>query len=367
MYKKIAPYFLLLIVCFIVTSAAFSGYFLKRAFYDTDKLYGDLSVISMLEGSTQKPYVYRQLVPYLANSVENFFSESSKRKIKQWITKDRGGVNNNVIYNKYAQAVDSKNPNIIIKYYIVYIIAYVALFLSVFILRQVCIDQGADVASATLAPLIFILALPYLQTEGSFFYDLTELLFMALAVLMAQRRYYAYLIITVVIATLNKESFLAFSLALMPFLIQNLGFKKAFFYQIVLVCIATTVNFLIKTHYVNNLGSAVEWHFFHQLQAIFSLSSYFSYDFVYGMIAPKGYNLFSIILLVIIVKQSYRFLSPVIKRHTLAALAINLPLFLLFCYPGELRNLSFLFVSLNVMLSINIQHYLQKYLVKNAN
>ena len=366
MYKKIISSLILIAVCFVVTSAAFSGYFSKKAFYDKDKTYGDFSAVSMLKGDTQKPYVYRQLLPYSAGLIEDNLPNNIKEKIKLWITKDRGGVNNNVIYNTYAQAIDSDNPNTIIQYYILYIFSYISLFLSVFVLRQISIELAIDKASATLAPLIFILLIPYLQTQAAFFYDMSELLFMALAVLMTLKKRYFSLIIVVILATLNKESFLAFSLTLAPFLVKDLGLKKAAFLQVLLIVIAATINFIIKMKYANNGGGVVEWHFMQQLNALFSISSYIKYDFVYGVIAPKGYNIFTIIIIVAIVSSSYRFLPEVAKHHLLIALAINLPLFLLFCFPGELRNLSFLFISFNVMLCLSINQYLKLALHKTT-
>ncbi|PPD52639.1 MAG: hypothetical protein CTY10_09225 [Methylotenera sp.] len=366
MYKKIISYLILLTICFIVTSAAFSGYFSKRAFYDTDKLYGDLSVINVFKGEAPKPYVYRQLLPYSATFIHDKLPDSMKEKVKNWITKDRGGINNNVIHNTYAQAIDSDKSEIIIQYYLLYIFSFISLFLSVLILRKVCLEFGVDKPSATVAPMLFILLLPYLQTEGGFFYDMTEIFFMATAVLFAQKKQYLFLIFLVAFATINKESFLAFTLTLIPFLIKDLGLKKAAVYQASLMTIAALINFWIKAKYAANSGGAVESHFIQQVSAFLNISSYFRYDFVYGIIAPKGYNILTILLLATTVKSSYHLLPRVAKQHTLAAFAVNLPLFLLFCFPGELRNLSFLFVSLNLIICFGISQYFRKEINRTA-
>lgn len=360
MYKKIISSLILLTICFIVTSAAFSGYFSKRAFYDTDKLWGDLSAVSLLKGEAPKPYVYRQLLPYSATFITSHLSDYKKEKVKQWITKDRGGIDNNFIHNTYAQAIDSDKSETIIQYYLLYLFSYLSLFLSVLVLRKICLEFGVDRPSATTAPLVLVLLIPYLQTEGGFFYDMAELLFMSLAVLMAQKKQYLILITVVALATINKESFLAFTITLIPFFIKDLGFKKAAVYQILLMVIAVLINFWIKTKYAANSGGIVEWHFLKQVTAFLSISSYFRYDFVYGMIAPKGYNILTILVLATVVKSSYHLLPQVAKNHALAALAVNLPLFLLFCFPGELRNLSFLFVSFNLIICYSISQYLRK-------
>jgi hypothetical protein len=363
MHKKLINRFMLLVICFVVTSAAFSGYFSKRAFYDTDKLYGDLSAINMLKGEAPKPYVYRQLLPYSVSVIESYLPENLKEKVKQWITKDRGGFNNNVIHNTYAQAIDSDNLDTIIQYYLLYIFSFISLFMSVLILRKICIEFGLDKASATISPMLFVLLLPYFQTEGGFFYDLVELLFMSLAVLLAKKKQYLALIVIIVMGTLNKESFLAFSITLIPFLLKDLGFKKGALLQLFLMAIAALINFLVKAQYANNSGGVVEWHLYQQLIAFFSLSSYFKYDFIYGVIAPKGYNILTIFVTFIIVKSSFRMLPTDAKQHALVALLVNLPLFLLFCFPGELRNLSFLFVSFILILGFSLNQYLRSELV----
>jgi hypothetical protein len=354
---------MLLVICFIVTSAAFSGFFSKRAFFDTDKLYGDFSAVNMLKGEAPKPYVYRQLLPYSVSVIESYLPDHLKEKLIHWLTKDRGGFNNNVIHNTYSQAIDSDKLETIIQYYLLYFFSFITLFLSVLVLRKVCIEFGLDKASATLSPMLFVLLFPYLQSEAGFFYDLAELLFMALAILLVKKKQYLALIAIVAIGTLNKESFLAFSITLIPFLLKDLGFKKAALLQLFLITIATLINLLIKAQYANNSGGVVEWHFYQQISAFFSLSSYFGYDFIYGMLAPKGYNILTIIVIFIIVRSSYRFLPVDAKQHALVALLVNLPLFLLFCFPGELRNLSFLFVSFILILGFSLNQYLRSELV----
>jgi len=41
----------------------------------------------------------------------------------------------------------------------------------------------------------------------------------------------------------------------------------------------------------------------------------------------------------------WKYLPPVCRQHMLIAAAINLPLYLFLCNPGEMRNLSLLWMS----------------------
>ena len=52
--------------------------------------------------------------------------------------------------------------------------------------------------------------------------------------------------------------------------------------------------------------------------------------------------------------RGWRFLSRAMQRHAFLAAAINVPLYLIFCNPGELRNLSMLSVALLALLAANL-------------
>ena len=52
--------------------------------------------------------------------------------------------------------------------------------------------------------------------------------------------------------------------------------------------------------------------------------------------------------------RGWRVMPDVMKLHTKYAAIINIPLFVLFCGPGELRNLSMLFVPLLLFIASNI-------------
>lgn len=347
-------------MCLIVASASFSGFFSRYAFNDIELSYGDYSLTSMVNGETIKPYIYRQLIPYTSDTIASNLSPNLQKKITSWIMKPRFKGNNNFIHNTYAQATDSNDPDTIITYYLVYFFSFISLFFSIIIFRQISIHAGIDSISATLGSFAFALILPYFLNKGAFFYDLSELFFMGLSVLLAVRKRYLMLILLVGFATFNKEAFLAFSLTLAPFLIKDLGWKKGLFLQSILLAICGLVSQFTKAIYSNNLGGSVDWHLFDHVQSLFTLSTYFQYDFTYGLIAPQGYNILTIVLITIVTRISYPQLPQLFKQHLYMALAINLPLFILFCQSGELRNLSFLFISLNILIAIYISSIVKR-------
>ena len=50
-------------------------------------------------------------------------------------------------------------------------------------------------------------------------------------------------------------------------------------------------------------------------------------------------------------------LPPALRRHARLALWINLPLFLLFCSPAEMRNLSMLYPTLTCLMALALDRW----------
>ena len=71
-----------------------------------------------------------------------------------------------------------------------------------------------------------------------------------------------------------------------------------------------------------------------------------------GMFLPH------LILIAWIVGHTWSKLSLRWKQHIGLVLIINVPLYILYCAPGELRNLSMLFIGFAVMLAIYLNDYL---------
>jgi hypothetical protein len=71
--------------------------------------------------------------------------------------------------------------------------------------------------------------------------------------------------------------------------------------------------------------------------------SLLAHERTYGFALPAGYSIVTIAGAASLVALGWRRLAPPLRRFGLAAAAINLPLLLLFCAPGETRNLSLLY------------------------
>jgi hypothetical protein len=56
--------------------------------------------------------------------------------------------------------------------------------------------------------------------------------------------------------------------------------------------------------------------------------------------------------------RGWSHLPQVVHRHAQIAAAINFPLYFLFCWPGEMRNLSMLYLVFLLALAANLNEWM---------
>ena len=345
---------LLVAVYFLAAAASFSGYFSKWHFRDDMPA---ASLPKMLDGTADRPYVYRQLLPAIANGIERALPVQLKQRADALLLDDN--PSHHPISRMYSNTPDSRDPRYALRYYLIYAMSFASLLLALFALRTVCLDLQSDGVGATLAPLAFAAGLPLLLTEGGYFYDMPELLFMALAVHFALKGRVLPLIVLTALATWNKESFLFFTLTLYPFLRGTLSIKSTLRIQMVLLAVAAGVNVLIKLKYAQNAGGFVYIHLMDNLRFLANPLSYLHFEYNYGVPTPKGFNVINLVLIAVLVKTAWSRLAPSVRQSLTIGVVVNVPLFLAFCYRDELRNFSLLFVGFVVILCANIDAYVE--------
>ena len=347
--RPVIRWILLAVIYFLAASASFSGYFAKWQFNDGNQ---NFSLPALLDGTGKRPFVYRQLLPAVANGIERALPSAVKNRADALLFD--GKPMHHPITAIYPNARGALSPNYALRYYLVYGMSLLALFLAMFALRAVCLVFQGDTVAATLAPVAFAAIFPLTLTEGGYFYDMPELLFMALGVWLAARSKVLWLIVLTTLATLNKESFLFFTLTLFPFIRMKLSMKSSIIIEGVLLAVAATVNAFVKLKYAHNPGGMVEVWLLDNLRFYASPSTYFRFEYNYGALTTKGFNVFNIAIVFVLVKAAWRHLALPVQQHLKIACAINLPLFVVFCYLDELRNLSMLNVGLVLILCIDI-------------
>ncbi|VXC90450.1 conserved membrane hypothetical protein [Burkholderia sp. 8Y] len=353
--RRSAGWFLLAVIFYLVAAAAFHGYFAKWKFRDETPQF---ALPAMLDGTSDRPFVYRRLLPAIANEVERVTPETLRARAIDWLFAD-GRVHGPIAWF-YPNAWDARNPKYALRYYLVFYMCFAALFLAMFAMRAVCLALNSDPVSSTLAPMVVAAASPLVLTEGGYFYDFPELLFMALAVWMAITGRALWLLAVTVVATFNKESFLFFTLTLYPFLRASFSAPKAWTIQASMLAFAGGVNMLIKLRYAHNGGGMVEYHLLDNLAFLAHAKSYLRFEYNYGVVTTKGFNLIVFAIAVLLLRAGWSALPDAVRRHVWIALVVNVPLFLLFGFQDELRNLSMLSIGVLMIVSVNISIWLNQ-------
>lgn len=318
--KKIIHLFLVSTIFYIAAAASNLGFYQKWGQHEYQS--PRYSVDKMLDGSAHRPFVYRRLVPIIANTLGDQIALSTQAKL-----------------TRFYSVIDRH-----FKYKTVYVLSFLGTLLSLFSLRAVMQTQNFSPAANILAPIVFVLILPYLQTMGGYYYDSWELFFLSFAVLLAIRSRWLALLAVAAIATLNKESFLFFIPCLWPFLRQTFSIQKTIVLSMAMLAIAGLVNLYIKHQFSGNPGGIFEFNLISNLQIYLQSDTYFKSEFTYGLMGPSGPNWITLLFIAVLIFQGWNLLSLTMRQHALICAVINLPLFIVLGGAGELRALGFLYV-----------------------
>jgi len=350
--------FLLAMLYVMVAAAAFNGFYTKWRLNDG---HGPHSLASMVEGTAHRPYVYRQFAPAIANGIQDLMPAATVERLSERLTDPRR-VNSRSGLAMRFPASEAMQAPVTLRYHIVYYLTFLALLGSLFAMRSVCLAAGASAAAATAAPLVIALLLPFFLTEGGFFYDFFEVLFMACAILLAWRipvgrpvraaGRLGLLAVVAAMATWNKEAFFFYVVTLYPFLRLSLPRLKAAGVVAGLVFVCGCVYLALRLRYAGNPGGAVSFqpgaNFFYFLDS----GNWFRTESTYGVALPKGLSAVMVLMIAGVAVTGWRLLPAPFRLHVLMALAVNVPLFLLFAAEGEARNLSMLYPSLLVLMAM---------------
>ncbi len=344
------------VLFFVAAAASFSGYYQKWHFGEAD-MPGDharASFESMVDGTAYRPYVYRQLIPTLANRMDQAVPAGMKSALLAQQSADAP-----FLY-AISSSPTANKPEYFFRYVVVYGLTFLSAWLAVFAMHLVCGAVGVSRAAAVLAPVLVILLVPYIQSIGGFFYDYAELAFLALAVWIALKFEWWVLIPVAALGEGNKESFVLIVLTLYP-LIRLRRSRVAALAAIAVLCgVCLAVYLPMRMRFAQNPGGTVELQWMDQLHFLAHPREFlFATEETYGVRMLRIYTVLPMALLVWTIWRAWKRLPLAMRRHALIAAAINIPLYLLFCYPGELRNLSMLYVVLLLCIAANLDDALE--------
>lgn len=349
-------WFLLSCAYVVVAAAVMNGFYTKWRLNDGHPALG---LSQMVEGTAHRPYVYRQFVPTLANGIQALLPQETVARLSERLSEPRRVNSRSGLAMRYP-ASEALAPAVTLRYHLVYYLTFLALLAALFVMRRVCLRAGADAAASTAAPAALALMLPFFLTEGGYFYDFFELLFLMSAVLLAlgaSRQTPLRLLALVALAglaTWNKEAFFFFTPALYPLLRRHLPPIQAAGLVGALLLVCGGVYLALRLRYAGNPGSTVDYQLWDNLLFYVDPGSWLRTESTYGVLLPRGFGIVSVLAFAGIAVNGWARLPQPLRQHAQLALAINLPLFVLFCSPGEMRNLSMLYPSLLCLLALTL-------------
>jgi len=312
----------------------------------------------IVDGTAARPFVYRRLLADTANTADHIVDRAVPNSWKQ-APSDVEGIEPHTLLHSYIlhYPIADFDTNTALKYGIRYDVIYAMNLLSSLIIiwsmYGICTKLHIPKVSAICAPGIFMLLLPYLESGGGYAYDYPEIAFFCVAIYAVISFKWWVLIPIAILGTWNKESFLLFIPTLYPVL-QAKYSSRISRVATCLVCLASLIVYVwVKREFSACPGGTVEFHLFDQIRYGLYLPMWIArWEFTYGVPLCRSYLMVPFLIWTAV--RGWRVMPDVMKLHTKYAAIINIPLFVLFCGPGELRNLSMLFVPLLLFIASNI-------------
>ena len=334
---------------FAVAAAAFSGYYQKWHFAEAD-MPGDHSRAypeDIFDGTAYRPYIYRQLLPDLASFADRLASPALKQRLYELETDH----DDPLIY-AISGSPTVLNQRYTFRYLALYLFTFLGALAAVYSMFLLCRELEIGAAGANFAPVVMMLLLPYVMSEGGYYYDFPELALMALSSFVILRFRWWWVIPIVALGEWNKESFLFFVFTLYPVLRSRNSRAKSWSAMGAMCLVCGAIYLRFRAEFAHNPGGTMEVWWLEQLRSLIHPAHFlYAWEETYGIPAPKIYTLFPIALLLWACWQGWRYLPLLLRRHAKTAMAVNLPLYFILAFPGELRDLSILYVSFLVIVA----------------
>jgi hypothetical protein len=350
-YRRIACF----VLFFMTASASFQGFYQKWHFREAGVVNSSSQIeeqrfglAEMLDGTASRPYVYRQLLPTFANWVNQITPIAVQQDFYRWEGHDL--LPQDIRFNS-AMAGDSRY---FFRYLVIYAATFLFAFFSMYCMYLVCCELGYPPAACIFAPVVLMLIFPYFESGGGFLYDYPELAFLALSVWISLRLHWVWLLPLAALGTWNKESFLLILITLYPLLRKRNSKAGAIVATASLVLASALVLFGLHLHYRQNPGVTVLFKWRNQAKFFIHPLHWINWEQTYGIAHFRAFSLVPLALIAWTAWRGWKLLSTAMKSYAKLVTAINLPLFLFFCMPGEMRDFSLLYVVFLALLASNI-------------
>jgi len=312
------------------------------------------SFAQIMDYDVPKPYAYRILMPGLVNGLYSLTLIKTVAESQTLVS--RGAV-------LYARDDRIKNWSLELqaKYVISVFLMFLFLLVAMFSLRGITRHFFKNPMLADIGPIIFSLFLPLtFRGDGGFIYDFSELGLYFLALYFILKKANVALLLVIPLLIMNKESgllMLAFS-AIIWF--STAGKKEAFLSLSAQAAVAFIAYVWVKVAFSGQSGGTIEFHFFGNLDfwgeaKIYFVSMMSTSAFLIPF--PKPYNILFIFIFGWMILHKWNEKPKLLKMLFLASAVLNLPLFILFSYRDEFRNLSMMYPFVYLLICYSVNDY----------
>lgn len=339
----------LVIAYFLVAAASFNGFYVKEGFQDDSRF---ISAGKIMDGSAIRPFVFRRLDAEIANFAALHVPDRLKQAIRdRYVHNGKSAIG--------PDAALAGSPTYFIAYNVLFYLVFAQFLASLFVLRGI-FGKFVSPLAASITPALWALLMPVIQARSAgLFYDYAELLFLSSAVLAAIEGRTVVLVILTILGTYNKETFLVFIPALLPFLLPALGKARATITACLCMAISAGLYLLVNRTYAANAGFDADPNWLAALRFYPNPLNLLLFDKAYGLYLPRIWGIFWLAAGATIVSATWARADRRLRQHLLIAAVINLPLLVLFGAPGELRNLSLCFVGVAGLLAYAVDGWVR--------
>lgn len=357
LFYKIASY----VLFFAVSAAAYNGYRDKAGFENnnaesapspgSNAVWEKPFIEMVLDGEMSRPFVFRRMVPFIANTVNAMVPERIQDKL--YNAKNSQGV---LLHEKFSSSIVERNRVYFLRYWVLNAIEVLAYFLTTLCCFRFCLLAGFSKHVSLIATMSFMIMVPFFMDCGKE-YDAPEMLFFFVSAILALRGRWIWLLPLAALATANKESYLLFIPLLYPFLRRYMTAASSMIRLGLVAIPSVLVNIYVHWAYRFSPGENAGHYFGRQLRSIPDLFKMAHPHATYGIILPPTENIFTILFAVWAIWLAWSYISVPLRQHFQLALLINIPLFIVLGNPMEIRTLSMLYISCVVLLATHIERW----------
>jgi hypothetical protein len=298
-------------------------------------------LVSMMDGTADRPFVYRRLAPDLVRVATDFSLPRLPKGTLDFIVKESP-----LARYRWFWGGESWNERKALAFHFAFWLTWAALFgtLQAGAALYRFLRGSSWVEAMAFASLVMCL-LPLTFTGGGYLYDAPELCLWTTLLFVAIRGWLPAVPLVFALMLVNKESALLAVPALFPILAHHAGRKRAAIWVGLLGVAGYAWGAYVRARYAALPGTPMAWLLKENLTFWAQPRSYFLFSTNYAPAfpAPRGANVLNLILLFVPVCFGWKSTRPDLKWAAITMTAVLLPFYLTGGFADEIRALSLLF------------------------